>query len=360
MMTARFRRPAWLPRAVVSVHSLFFVFVLFPLCALSVTSSLLAAGELAPGQNTAGEQPAPADAALAEADPDVSPMAESDAEYRAAIEAWRRERDDRLRHPDGWLTLAGLHWLGDGVHLVGSAADALVRLPDSVPERVGRLLAEPAPDDSTAYRLEVADGVELMIAGEPSRGAVLRSDAQGAPTRVEIGPVVFYLIERSGRVGVRVKDEESEVLRSFHGIAQYAIDRDWRVEARYVPYETPREIPVPSALGYSTQELAPGYVAFERDGAEHRLDVLEGGDENEVFVLFADTTNGRATYGGGRFLYALLDGDLATPGSVVLDFNKSYNPPCAFTPYATCPLPPSQNRLQLAIEAGERAFGEEH
>jgi len=173
---------------------------------------------------------------------------------------------------------------------------------------------------------------------------------------LELRTIQFHLIRRGDRLGVRSKDSESPVRTEFRGIEHYPASWEWRVEGRFEPYEPPKHVPVPTVLGTVDDELSPGAVVFEAEGRTLRLDVLEGADEHEVFVIFGDTTNGTETYGGGRFLYA----DLEPGGRLVLDFNKAYNPPCAFTPYATCPLPPKQNRLPLAIRAGEKKYGEGH
>lgn len=295
----------------------------------------------------------------------ADPSDRADADHAREVEEWRAERSDRLRSPDGWLSLAGLHWLEPGRHAVGSGDDARVELPASAPARIGELIVE--AEGAERFRFVPAAGLAagtLELGGAPLAAdageTVLRSDMQGAPTRIGVGSIVFFMIERSGRVGVRVKDSESEVLRGFEGIDNFPIRPEWRVEARYEPYDPPKRLMVPSVLGVATEEEVPGAVLFERDGSTHRLDVLEGGDEREIFVLFADDTNGLSTYGGGRFLYAHLSAELDAAGPVVLDFNKSYNPPCAFTPYATCPLPPPENRLDLAIPAGEKSYGEAH
>ena len=152
---------------------------------------------------------------------------------------------------------------------------------------------------------------------------------------------------------MRVKDKESPTLRAFHGIENFPADPKWRVEARFEPYDPPRPVRVPNILGTVDTESCPGALVFEIDGKSYRLDPVVERGETDLFVIFGDRTNGHGTYGAGRFLYA------AAPvgGRTVLDFNKAYNPPCVFTPYATCPLPPAENKLPIPIEAGEKAYG---
>jgi len=182
----------------------------------------------------------------------------------------------------------------------------------------------------------------------------LRSDAEGEPTLLRRGSVSFYLIKRGERLGVRVKDSRSPALLAFHGIDSYPIQLKWRVDARFEAYPAGKTIPVPNILGSVEQEKSPGAVVFDFEGREFRIDAVTESGTEDLFLIFGDQTNGVETYGGGRFLYAA---PADKNGRVVLDFNKAYNPPCVFTPYATCPLPPPQNRLAIRVEAGEKKFG---
>ncbi|MEM7356100.1 MAG: DUF1684 domain-containing protein [Acidobacteriota bacterium] len=263
------------------------------------------------------------------------------------IEQWRTERDQRLRQPDGWFSLVGLAWLEEGESTCGSDPSSDVRFPASLPARLGVLARSEDGVDFVA-----AEGVEVSIDGETHRRARLATDAGGEPTLVDVGTVRFHLLDRGGRIGVRIKDSQSAALLAYQGMENYPIDERWRVEGKLVPYEPPKSIAVPSVLGTTNETPSPGAVEWRMAGQVHRLDVLPGG-EGQYFVLFSDATNGKETYGAGRFLYTAV----ADPqGRVVLDFNKAYNPPCAFTPYATCPLPPRQNRLELAVRAGEKKY----
>lgn len=275
--------------------------------------------------------------------------------HEQQVEAWRLERHESLTRPDGWLSLVALTWLQEGETTCGSDPGSGVRLPSSAPSRLGRLTLSAGG----VVELVAAPGVELTVAGEPLRHeTVLATDQSGSPTLVEHGSIVFHLIERDGRIGVRVKDRESPALVAFEGIESFDVDPRWRVEARFVPYDPPKPIAVPTVLGTMSEQESPGAVEMRVAGRTHRLDVLPGGDD-EYFIVFGDATNARETYGGGRFLVAAA---ADSEGRVVLDFNRAYNPPCAFTPYATCPLPPPQNRLELAVRAGEKNYdgGGEH
>ena len=181
---------------------------------------------------------------------------------------------------------------------------------------------------------------------------VLRSDAAGAPTVVSFGSVRFYVIERGGRLGVRVSDRGNPARRLLSPIPAFPVSAAWRFEARFERYDPPRRIPFPSILGTVEDEVSPGAVLFTAGGQELRLDpILERG-ESDYWIVFGDRTNGTETYAGGRFVY------VAPPvnGRTTLDFNKAYNPPCVFTPHSTCPLPPPQNRLPIRVEAGERVY----
>jgi hypothetical protein len=182
------------------------------------------------------------------------------------------------------------------------------------------------------------------------------NDQEGDPTLLGLGPLRLCVIERGGRLAIRTWDTDSAARRDFEGIEHWPVDSAWRLEARFAP--TPdRVLLVPDVLGTIDEEPSPGEVAFEIDGITHRLQALPGGDSGELWLVFADLTNGSETYGGGRFLYT----DAPDPDrGVVVDFNRSYNPPCVFSPYATCPLPWAENRLPIRIEAGERMFANGH
>jgi uncharacterized protein (DUF1684 family) len=181
----------------------------------------------------------------------------------------------------------------------------------------------------------------------------LMSDAKDSPTVLASGSLRFFVIERAGNVGVRVRDVESPRKKNFLGLEYFPIDPQWAFDARFEPYEPKRHIKIVNILGMEEEMESPGAVVFTKGGQEWRLDAVLGEpDAKELFVMFADGTSGRETYGAGRFMYI----SFPTGGRAVVDFNKAYNPPCAFTPYATCPLPPKQNYLPIAIRAGAMTY----
>jgi hypothetical protein len=274
------------------------------------------------------------------------------APYSTQIECWRQRRISRLTAPDGWLSVVGLFWLEDGDNSVGSAPGSRVALPARAPAAVGTIRLE---SGRAAFRPSA--GASVLVDGKPpaATAVALRPDAEGTPTVVETGGVSLYLIARQDRLAVRVKDPDSGARRAFRGITSFPIDPSWRIEARVEQGAAPTPVAIPNVLGRETSEPSPGTLVFERAGKTYRLTpVLEQG-ETDWFVIFADGTNGRETYGAGRFLYVPPPKD----GKTVIDFNKAYNPPCVFTDFATCPLPPPQNRLPIRIEAGEKEYAHE-
>lgn len=251
----------------------------------------------------------------------------------AEVEAWRREREKRLAADDGWLTVAGLFWLKEGPNSFGTDPSCDIVLPaGSAPPRAGVF-----EHSGGSTRLRWAD--------RPSEPVQMLPDE----TIVPLGDLSFQVIRRGSRYGIRLRDKNSRFRREFAGLKWYPVNAAWRVTARLVPYPEPRKLRVGSTIGEPQEFDAPGYLEFELRGQRLRLEPAQTG--GELFIIFKDLTSGKTTYPAGRFLYASLD---KKDGTVVLDFNKAYNPPCAFTPYTTCPLPPRQNHLPVAIEAGEQ------
>jgi uncharacterized protein len=271
--------------------------------------------------------------------------------HRAEWEQWRARRLESLRREDGWLSLIGLFWLQEGENSAGSDPGSRILLPaGKTPARIGSILLDKG---SVSVRAEPESG--LTADGKPVTSMTLATDAGAGPATVlKRGSISFYVIARGSKLGVRVKDSDAETRRNFRGIETFPYDERYRVEARFEPYDPPRDIPVPNVLGTVEKQPSPGALVFELDGKTYRLDpVLETGETN-LFVIFGDQTSGHETYGGGRFLYA----KPAVGGKTILDFNRAYNPPCVFTPYATCPLPPKQNKLPIRVESGEKTYGE--
>jgi uncharacterized protein (DUF1684 family) len=272
-------------------------------------------------------------------------------QHRREIEEWRAHRLARLTRDDGWLTLVGLHWLKEGANTVGSDSTSDVILPaGKTPGRVGSLRLEKGIARFAAKR-----GVEVRLNDSVVTSLVLKSDADaGGPSILKIGTVSFYVIKRGERYAVRVKDSESPARMHFKGLEYFPIDRAWRVEARFEPYVPAKTLEIATQVGTVEKYMCPGSLVFEIKGKEFRLEpVIEPGAEDELFIMFADETNGKETYAVGRQMYAPLPD---SNNRVIIDFNKAYNWPCVFTEYATCPIPPPQNRLPIRIEAGEKMY----
>jgi hypothetical protein len=270
-------------------------------------------------------------------------------DLEAQTRAWHRERIARLTAEDGWLTLVGLHWLEEGDSRFGSAPDNTLVFPASAPAHAGTFTRK-----GQTVSLSVAPGVTLTRDGQPFTGGTLRSDATGQPDTLALGTLRLMIIRRGERLGVRVRDPQAAARKSFHGIPTYPYGAAWRVEGRFEPATAERKLSVPNVLGDVVEMASPGTVVFMVGGQEHRLEAVVERGAHELFFVFGDLTNRDETYGAGRFLYA----DMPQDGKVVLDFNRAHNPPCAFTPFATCPLPPPQNRLKLRVEAGEKRYGD--
>ena len=271
----------------------------------------------------------------------------ADEAYQSSIEQWRAQHEAGLKADGGWLTVSGLFWLKEGLNTAGSNPAGKIVLPRG-PAELGTFELR---EGRTTFR--TSPGVAVQINGQPPAGATvpLKSDADGNPDRIRFGAFTLYVIHRGERYGIRLKDNESESRRQFTGLHWFPVKEKYRVTAKFVPYQPPRMIAIPNILGDTDQESSPGYAVFTLDGQPLRLDPVV--EDDQLFFIFHDLTNGRETYPAGRFLYT----DLPKNGEVVLDFNKAENPPCAFTAYATCPLPPKQNRLSFRIEAGELNYG---
>ncbi len=285
--------------------------------------------------------------------PSLSPATTRGESYQQEIEDWRKARVDRLISEDGWVTVIGLLWLQEGVNTLGSSpSNDLVFATPKAPAIVGTLTVQ-----DTLLHLEVAPAVEVTRNGEPVQSLDLQPDVSGEPTILDLGDLRFHVIERAGRYAIRLRDRQHPSRFDFPGIESYPVDPELRVEARFEVHDPPKKIPIPNVLGTVDQESSWGAVVFEVDGETLRLDALAEPGAKRLFLIFGDQTTGRETYGGGRYLYADAPD---SEGKVVVDFNKAYNPPCAFTDFATCPLPPRQNRLVIRIEAGEKKFGRPH
>lgn len=267
-------------------------------------------------------------------------------DYARSIAEYRAEREEELKGPDGWLNLAGLYWLGDGSTSMGSAPDNDIVLADlPAAPMLGEFLVD---GEDVVFRAE--PGGEVFSGGEPVTELRLVHDEAGRPTVLTHGTLSWHAIHRMGQMGVRLRDLNHPAVSAFPGIKSYPTDTAWRVAARFEAYEQPQERILSTVVeGLGWKPVAPGTLEFEIDGEPLSLEAYAAGPG--FLLIFADLTTGKTTYPAGRYLYAFGPGP---DGAMVLDFNKAINPPCAFTDFATCPLPQPRNRLKIAIEAGEQ------
>jgi uncharacterized protein (DUF1684 family) len=262
------------------------------------------------------------------------------------VRAYHEARLARLTASRGWLTLINKVWLGEGRHTLGTDVRSDIVLPEGrAPARLGVITVA-----AGTVRLDVEGDVEVVARGESVRSLELRSDAQEAPDDITFGSLTFQLLQRDQAFALRIRDAESAARKSFAGIPTYAIDPEWRIVARLEPFASAKEMAIEDGDGRPQVYRCPGVAHFEKAGRRASLLPFFEKREERLFVLFRDLTSRDETYGAGRFLYAPPPDE----GRVLLDFNKAFNPPCAFTPYAVCPLPPPENRLDLRVEAGEK------
>jgi uncharacterized protein (DUF1684 family) len=266
-------------------------------------------------------------------------------DYRQTIETWRTKRHEGLSRPDGWLTLVGLEWLKEGENRIGSGEGNDIRLTGG-PELWGSVNLQ---GDKLHF---VNSSDQVTISGEALQQAELIPDSKGEPSLVASGSVSFHVIFRES-YALRVKDSQAPALLNFKGVENYPIDEAWRIDGRFVRADAGAAIEISNVLGQVSELPVFGTFEFDQDGKTHRLLGIGDIHSRNLWFIFADRTSGCGTYGAGRFLYS--DG-MPTDGRLVVDFNKAYNPPCAFNPYSTCPLPPVDNRLDLKVTSGEKDF----
>lgn len=265
--------------------------------------------------------------------------------YRQSVGEWRQQYEESLKSDDGWLTVSGLFWLHEGQNSFGSDPLNDIVLPaSSVPATAGYFEFH---EGKTSVR--VNPGVEITMNGKPVNAAELQPDSPA--DRLRIGKLTLYLHASGARYAIRLKDTNSKLRRDFTGLNWFPVDESYRVTARYVRYDAPKQVEIENVMGDFVKDSIAGYVVFSLHGAEYRLDAEED-EDNTLSFVFRDLTSGKETYGAARFL----DTEAPKNGTIVLDFNKAYNPPCAYNPYTTCPLPLPQNRLRVEIRAGEKTY----
>ena len=274
----------------------------------------------------------------------LSACAASTSTYKTEIDNWRSKHETELRADDGWLTLAGLFWLKEGTNTIGRGEGYDIQLTENFKQdKFGEIDFH----DGKAI-LKIQPHVDASVDGKPLTTVELRLDQPGPATKVTAGSQTFYLIKREDRFGIRLKDSNSAERRNFDGEHWFPADQSYRVTGRFEPFDEVQEVEIPNVLGGTFKMKSPGTVKFKLLGKDLTLQpVIE--DEKTLFFIFKDATSNNETYGAGRFLYT----DNPINGQVVLDFNKAENPPCAFTTFATCPVPPPQNHLAAEIKAGE-------
>jgi uncharacterized protein len=263
--------------------------------------------------------------------------------YRQSVEKWRQAYEAQLKSDGGWLTVSGLFWLHDGDNTFGSGPLNDIVLPASAPTSAGSF--EFHTGHTTVH---IKSGVHALLNGKPIETAEMHSDSNS--DQLVIGDLTLYVHSSGDRYTIRLRDKNSRLRKDFTGTRWFPVDESYRVTARYVPYDKPKQIEIQNVMGDTLQETIPGYAIFSLHGQELRLDAEVDG--SSLSVVFRDLTSGHETYAASRFL----DAGPPKDGKVVLDFNQAYNPPCAYNPYTTCPLPPPQNRLAVRIEAGEKTY----
>ncbi len=269
--------------------------------------------------------------------------------YQSEIAKWRVDHETELKSENSWLTVAGLTWLKDGANTIGAGSSYDISLTENFKQ--GKF-GEISFQNGKAI-LTVENGIEALNDGVKISTVELVSDEKGKPTTIQTGSQTFYLIKREDRFGIRLKDKNSRSRTNFTGLHWFPVDEKLKVSARFEAFAEPKEVLIPNVLGGNFKMKSPGILKFKLKGKEYALEpVTEEGDD-KFFIIFRDATSKTETYGAGRFLYA----EKPVNGKVVLDFNRAENPPCAFTSFATCPLPPPQNRLDVEIKAGEKRYG---
>lgn len=269
--------------------------------------------------------------------------------HEQGVQQWRQQRVERLAAKQGWLTLVGLHWLNQGTQSVGLADDNQIQLrtgpsqAGSIEWMDGKIFFTPV--EGSAFTINddgqpLTDRVELIPDSQPNPSKVWLGEGQS-----------FVVIERGGKMGLRVRDDQAKTRTNFQGIPQFDVDPSWRIEAEFTPHPEGKTIDIASIINTIDPTPNPGKLTFQKEGQTFTLEALDGGDD-ALFVIFADRTNKEQTYGAGRFVYV----DKPKDGKVTIDFNRAYNPPCAFNRYSTCPLPPPENRLNVAVTAGEKRY----
>jgi uncharacterized protein (DUF1684 family) len=309
------------------------------LAGVAAATPSVAAGTAA---KTAAAAPAPSSSKSTAGASKAAPAAT----YKASVESWRKEREEDLRSEGGWLTVAGLFWLKEGENSFGTdPGNAIVLPPGSAPAHAGVFVFK-----GGKIVIRVEGGAPVILDGKAVHAQEVKADQPGPPDKLTLNALTMYVIKRGERFGIRLKDKNSKHRTEFAGLQWFPISESYKVLADWVPYVPPRKIAIANVLGQTEDSSCPGYASFTLNGATIKLEPLGEPGDKELSFLIRDGTSGKETYGAGRFL----DTDAPQDGKLLIDFNKAYSPPCAFTEFATCPLPPKQNQMAVRIEAGEK------
>jgi uncharacterized protein len=267
--------------------------------------------------------------------------------YRAQVEKWRRAYEATLKSDDGWLTVTGLFWLHEGENKFGSdPLNDIVLTEGNVPAELGSFNMHDGKIEVT-----ISPGVQIKMKGQTVQSAAILPDSED---RLALGDLSLLVHKSGERYAVRVKDKNSKLRKNFAGVSWFPIDEHYRVTAKFVPYDPPHELEIQNLAGDTLKIPSPGYAEFTLAGEQYRLEAIA--QASGLNFIFRDLTSGKETYPAARFL----DTPAPTNGQLILDFNEAYNPPCAYNPYTTCPLPPPQNRLRIRIAAGEMMYKGTH
>ena len=290
----------------------------------------------------------------------VAPAFAQDTSWEHELTAWREQHVADLLKPAGWLSLTGLEWLQPGDNSFGTAADNKIRLAGNSAAHMGILHLEA----NSVQLLPPTGGFppDLRVADAPAKTQLLTVEAdndKNAP-HITIGTLNMYVIRREAKYALRVKDSKSPTLVGFHGVNWYAPDAKYRVKATWIPYSPPKSVTLATLAGTTYSQPVPGVAEFVLEGKTYRLEpVHEDPAAPQLFFILRDTTSATTTYKACRFLYTVMPSNgVDKPGELILDLNRLENPPCAYTPFATCPLPPPQNRLAIALPVGEKRYHE--
>ncbi len=273
--------------------------------------------------------------------------AQTNSNYQKNIDEWDKNRVSNLKATNGWLNLAGLYWLSPGENSFGAGAQNQIQFPkNTIAETAGTFTLT-----GNTVTLKTTEQAAVKKNGVPVKELVVVNTDSSQSTVFTSGSLQWTIIKRGIKTGIRLRDLNSENITAFKGIERYKADTNWIIKAKLQTDNHPNQILIKNIIGQTSEQASPGKLSFKYNGNDYTLDALEEGDD--LFIIFADSTSGLSTYPSGRFLTVNKPGP---DGIVLLDFNKAYNPPCAFTPYATCPLPPKQNFLPFAVTAGEKKY----